>query len=373
MPYAAVMRAKIVLELARDPCVSAAAAALRVDPKTVRYWRDRFLRERRKGLMTRPRSGRPVSIDLVSRCQLIGMACGKPEDFKVEFRSVWTVDELLGAYRKENPELAPLSHTTVVRFLNQEGIRPHRMRVWLHSPDPLFREKVTEICNLYLNPPPGAVVLCIDEKTGMQALSRKHPTRQPAQGREGREDFEYKRHGAITLIAAFNPHSGEVFGQTPPNRKAPTLVAFMESVAECWPEGEVHVVWDNLNTHLDGPDRRWSRFNERHDKRFHFHYTPIHASWVNQVENFFSILDRRVWRYWAHRSKKELATRVLGFLAYWNDEERHPFNWRFQGYPTPDVGTEARPSRARKAMRGSRIESRRRPRARVPARETARA
>ena len=172
------------------------------------------MREGRKGLGTRPRSGRPPSIDMLSRCQLMAMACGKPEDFKVEFRSVWTLDALLETYREQNPDLAPLSRTTVVRLLNQEGLRPHRMRVWLHSPDPLFREKVTAICDLYLLPPPGAVVLCIDEKTGIQALSRKHPTRQPAPGRAGRIDFEYKRHGIVTLLAAFNPHTGEVFGQT---------------------------------------------------------------------------------------------------------------------------------------------------------------
>jgi transposase len=365
------MRAKIILALARDPCVVAAAGSLGIDPKTVRYWRDRFRREGRKGLGTRPRSGRPVSIDMVSRCQIIGMACGKPEDFQVEFRSVWTLDSLLDTYRKQNLELAPLSRTTVVRLLNQEGIRPHRMRVWLHSPDPQFREKVTEICGLYLSPPPGAVVLCIDEKTGMQALSRKHPTRQPAPGRDGRVDFEYKRHGTVTLLAAFNPHTGEVFGRTPPNRKAPALIAFMEAVAERWPEVEIHVVWDNLNTHLDGPDKRWTQFNWRHGDRFHFHYTPIHASWVNQVENVFSVLDRRVWRYWVHHSKKELAARVMGFIAHWNVNERHPFNWKFQGYPTGIASTGARSSRARKAKRGRKNGSRRRPRVRVPARQAA--
>lgn len=377
-PHGEVVRAKIILELARYSCVSAAARTLGVEPKTVRYWRDRFLREGRRGLRTRPRPGRPASVDLVSRCQLIATACGKPADFDVPFRSVWTLDSLLDTYRKQNPGLAPLSRTTVVRLLHQEGLRPHRMRVWLHSPDPLFREKVAEICKLYLDPPPGSVVVCIDEKTGMQALSRKHPILHPAPGRDGRIDFEYKRHGTVCLIAAFNPHTGEVYAQTPSNRKAPTLVSFMEGVAEHWPDVDVHVIWDNLNTHLDGPDKRWTRFNERHGNRFQFHYTPVHASWVNQVENFFSIVDRRVWRNWISRSKKELATRVMAFIDHWNEHERHPFIWKFQGYPTRKLAVaqeQQRPS-PREGLPGTRKGrkngSRCRSGSRRPARQAAR-
>jgi transposase len=372
-PYAVVIRARIILALACDPCVSAAASALGVDPKTVRYWRDRYLREGRKGLQTRPRPGRPIRIDMVSRCQLTSMACGKPSDFGVEFRPVWTVSSLLSAFRDRNPDLAPLSRTSVVRILHQDGLRPHRMRVWLHSPDPLFREKGREICGLYLNPPPGAVVLCIDEKPGMQALSRKHPTRQPAPGQDGRIDFEYKRHGTTTFIGAFNPHTGEVFGVTPPNRKAPTLVAFMDTVANHWPDAEVHVVWDNLNTHLDGPDKRWTRFNERHGGRFHFHYTPIHASWMNQIENFFSILSRRVLKYSAHLSKKALAAETMAFIHHWNVHERHPFNWRFQGYAPRTADSAAdRPSSAQ-ASKGGTNGNRRRPKTGVRGRQAARA
>jgi len=261
------------------------------------------------------------------------MACGKPRDFGEDYRKVWTYSSLLDSYHRCQPDLDPMSRSTLFRILNEADIRPHRMRLWLHSPDPKFREKVTEICDLYLNPPPGSVVLCIDEKTGMQALGRPFPVRMPAQGRAGRIDHNYKRNGTRKLIAAFEPHTGKAYGEVRPTRKAADLVEFMEEVARRYPDVQVHVVWDNLNIHYDGKDHRWTRFNERHGGRFTFHYTPIHASWVNQVELFFGILQKRVLRYGVHDSLEELDADVLGFIDHWNEHEAHPFHWTFTGYP----------------------------------------
>jgi transposase len=201
----------------------------------------------------------------------------------------------------------------------------------MHSPDPQFREKVTEITELYLNPPPGEVVLCVDEKTGMQALERRFPDRSPAPGRTRRREFEYKRHGTQSLFCAFDVHSGEVLDQCSDWRTAAQLVGFMEKVAMCYPEGPVHIIWDNLNIHYDGADSRWAEFNRRHGHRFH--YTPKHASWVNQVELFFSILQRQCLRHGSFRSVEELRVAVLDFIAFWNKEKAHPFRWTFTGYP----------------------------------------
>jgi hypothetical protein len=201
------------------------------------------------------------------------------------------------------------------------------VRIWLHSPDPEFRPKVERICGLYLSPPAGATVLCVDEKTGMQALEHGHPLH--VGGGCVRREFEYVRHGTSTLLAAFNVRTGDVFGRCR-RRTAAGLVAFLEDLARKYPTGAVYIVWDNLNIHYDGRDARWTRFNERQGGRFHFIYTPKHASWVNQVEIWFSVLARRVLKHASFVSRSELEAAVRAFISRWN-RDAHPFRWTFRG------------------------------------------
>ncbi len=219
------------------------------------------------------------------------------------------------------------------RLLAGSDLRPHRIHGWLHSPDPQFREKVTAITELYLHPPAGVVVLSIDEKTGMQALERRFPDRPAAPGRQRRREFEYRRHGTQSLLCAFEVHRDRVVGACGATRTADDLVQFMERIAALYPTETVHVIWDNLNIHFDGADQRWTAFNARHGHRFVFHDTPKHASWVNQVELFFSILQRQCLRDASFHSSEELRTAVLEFLAAWNRDRAHPFRWTFTGYP----------------------------------------
>lgn len=326
------VRAKAVLALADDPCVTKVATSLGVCRKSVTRWRDRYVTRGLEGLHDKQRPGGRVKIAVTTRCEIIAMACAKPKDFGVPYRPVWTKQSLRDAHAAAHPDRA-VSRSSVVRILNEGEIRPHRVRGWLHSPDPNFRERVTEISKLYLAPPPGSVVLCVDEKTGIQALGRKHPMRPAAPGRSARFEYEYIRNGTRKLLAAFNPHTGDVYGEMRANRKAVDLVEFMEEIARRHPTGDVHIVWDNLNIHFDGKDQRWTHFNERHDHRFHFHYTPIHASWVNQIECWFSVLQRRVIRYNAFDTLEALDAEVLGFITHWNSHERKSFRWTFRGYP----------------------------------------
>ncbi len=331
-PYREVIRARIVLTLDEDPCVARAARRLGIAENTVRRWRDRFLDCGRFGALDdMPRSGRPEVYSALTRCEVIAMACGKPGDFDVACRETWTLTALTSRYGELHPQQA-MGRSTVYNILHQEKLRPHRVKMWLHSPDPKFREKVTEICELYLKSASQAVVLCVDEKTGMQALGRKYPERMPVPGRDRRMDYEYVRYGTSKLLAAFNPQTGEVFGQLRPTRTAEDLLAFMQDVAKRYPSQEVHIIWDNLNIHHEGKDQRWTAFNQQNSARFHFHYTPIHASWVNQVELFFGILQRRVLRYGVFASLEELNAAVAKFIVHWNRCERHPFNWTFKGY-----------------------------------------
>jgi hypothetical protein len=187
-----------------------------------------------------------------------------------------------------------ISLSEVRRILCAAELRPHRVRYWLHSQDPEFRQKVERICELYLSPPPDTAVMCVDEKTCIQALERKHRGRPAAPGRDGRQEFEYIRHGTRVLIAAFDVRTGEVFGQLRKRRTADDLDQFMRDLARRYSRGPVYVVWDNLNIHHGDA---WERFNARHGRRFHFVHTPLHASWVNQVEIWFGILQRRILKH----------------------------------------------------------------------------
>lgn len=332
-PHREVVRARILLALDMDPCVSVVARRLNIDVKTVRRWRDRFVRNRCvQALRDEPRPGRPPEIGLLSRFELISMACANPSDFGEVSREVWTIDSLLDSFRRRHPGTG-ISRTSVLRILNDAEIRPHHVRMWLHSPDPEFKEKVRRICRLYLHPPRDAVVLCIDEKTGIQALGRKHPLRHASPGRVGRLDCEYVRHGTRTLLAAFNPHIGRVYAEVRTRRKADDLLDFMAAVARRYPKKKIYVIWDNLNIHYDGKTRRWQRFNRRHGNRFRFVYTPFHASWVNQVEIFFGIVQKRVLRYGVFNSARQLQVALLRFVDHWNRHEAHPFHWTFKGYP----------------------------------------
>lgn len=341
-----VRRARIIL--ACEQCGSAVAAArvVGVHPTTVERWRARFLKKGLRGLEDRARPGHKPKFTPVQRLEIIAAACEpviplakkpkdeKPKDEKPkDGKTTRTIAELVDEVQRRGI-VSSISWSTVQRLLADLDVKPHKTEQWLHSTDPEFREKVTAICDLYLTPPAlNSLVLCIDEKPGMQALERRFPDRPTAPGRLRRREFEYKRHGTQTLLCAFNVHTGNVIADCGDTRKAPDLVRFMERIATEHPHQTVHVIWDCLNIHFDGKDGRWTAFNERHGHRFVFHYTPKHASWVNQVECFFSILQRQCLTHGSFGSVEELREAVLAFLDDWNRNQAHPFRWTFTGYP----------------------------------------
>ncbi len=328
-PARSVLRAKIVLRAARGLANAEIARALGCHVDTVRQWRWRFVEEGRlEALDDRPRSGRPARVTPDIHCELIKLACDRPRDHR-EDRNVWTHEGLAAALEHETG--VRISRSEVGRILRNEDFRPHQVRPWLHSPDPKFRSKVRRICELYLRPPSGVHVVCVDEKTSIQALARRYPGRPAAPGRAARREFEYVRHGTCALLAAFDVCTGLVHGACKRQRRATDLVGFMDDVARQYPRGPVYIVWDNLNIHFDGKDARWTEFNRRHGGRFHFIYTPLHASWVNQIEIWFSILQRRVLRDGDFRSRAALISAVEGFKEQWNRYEAHPFKWTFRG------------------------------------------
>lgn len=297
------------------------------DPRTVRKWKARFVDDPRAvSLEDAPRSGRPSLISVSDRCELVQLACERPDENVTAFRKIWTYQTLADAFYARTG--IRLSVSEVGRILRFKHIRPHRVRQWLKSRDPDFTTKAEQVCELYLNAPPGAVVVCVDEKP-LQALERTNEDRIAPDGSLRRE-FEYKRHGTQVLLGAFNIKTGRVFGRVVPRRTAKATVSFMNQLARHYRGREIYVVWDNLNTHHDGPDGRWSKFNERHGGRFHFVYTPKHASWMNQVEIWFSILQRRIIKVGNFDSLDSQKTEIEAFTRHWNRWERHPFRWTWR-------------------------------------------
>jgi transposase len=324
------LRARIILACAEGGSAASIAARAGSHSKTVERWRKRFLKKGLAGLQDLPRPGHQPKFGAVTRCELIALACEPVTT--TEGKTTRSIDDI----RQEAVNRGVVQNigwTTIQRILAEADIRPHLVQGWVHSPDPQFREKVTEICDLYLNPPPGSVVISVDEKTGMQALERRFPDRPAAPGRLRRREFEYTRHGTQSLLCGFNVHTGKVIAACGDTRTGAAMVCFMEGIAMQYPDGIVHIVWDNLNIHFDGHEKRWTRFNEKHGNRFVFHYTPKHASWVNQVELFFSILERQCLREASFPSTDKLRTAVLDFVTNWNQAKARPFRWTFTGYP----------------------------------------
>jgi transposase len=322
------LRCRMLLLLAGGHGPTSVARQLGVSDRVVRKWRARW--EERPGLESLrdgARPGRPSRITVATRCHVIQLACNPPKEEDAPSRCLWSQQSLADALYRTLGE--QISRSSVQRILNAEGLRPHRVRQWVHSPDPDFTTKVQRICDIYLDPPEDAVVLCIDEKP-IQALRRCYPKHISAGGFV-REEFEYKRKGVRHLLAAFDIRTGRVIGRMVKHRGAKAMVSFLDHVARRHPGQPIIIVWDNLNIHCDGKELRWTRFNERHGGRFTFVHTPLHASWVNQVEIWFSILQRRVLRNGSFDSLDMLHDRVLGFVQYWNRYEARPFRWTFNG------------------------------------------
>lgn len=326
----AALRARIILACAEGHRAEDAGHRCGVHSRTVERWRSRFQRQGLPGLEDKPRSGPKPRFGPVARLEILALACEPVESQTGQTRR--TIEQVRQKALSQGI-VETISWSSIQRFLAQADLRPHLVRGWMHSPDPEFREKVTEITELYLDPPADSVVLCVDEKTSMQAIERRFPDRLPAPGRRRRREFEYRRHGTQSLLASFEVHTGKVVASCGDRRTGEDLVHFMDKLAAKYPTGTVHIIWDNLNIHYDGPDRRWGRFNERHGHRFVFHYTPKHASWVNQIELFFSILQRQCLANASFSSKEQLRAMVLAFIDYWNQHQAHPFRWTFTGYP----------------------------------------
>jgi transposase len=304
------LRARVVLACC-ERSNGEVAEHLRITPQTVGKWRSRFVQKRLDGLLDEPRPGAPRTILDADVERLIAKTLHeKPRD-----ATHWSSRAMAKA--------SGLSQTAVVRIWRSFGLQPHRAETFKLSTDPLFNEKLRDIVGLYLYPPDRALVLCVDEKSQIQALDRTQPILPMMPGVPERRTHDYRRHGTTTLFAALNIATGKVIGQLHRRHRAKEFLSFLSTVDESVPEKlAVHLVLDNYGTHKTPSVKRWLA---RHP-RFHVHFTPTSASWLNQVERWFAQLTEKQIRLGTHRSTVALEQAIRDYLKIYNREPK-PFTW----------------------------------------------
>lgn len=305
------LRARIVLACAQGHNNSEVARDCRVYRQTVGKWRSRFLERRLDGLLDEPRPGAPR----------------KHGDAKIERLIAMTLNERPAEATHWSTRLMArklkVSQSTVSRVWRAFGLQPHRSETFKLSTDPLFIEKVRDIVGLYLNPPSRAMVLCVDEKSQIQALDRTQPALPLAPGLPERRTHDYVRHGTTTLFAALDVATGSVIGQLHRRHRAREFLAFLRTIEASVPAAlSVHLVMDNSSTHKTPSVRGWLA---RH-ARFQIHFTPTSSSWLNQVERWFALLSARQIKRGSHRSTIELERAIRQYLEV-NNREPTPFIW----------------------------------------------
>ena len=305
------LRARIVLLCAAGLENQAVAQKLNIHPVTVGKWRARFIRDRLDGLHDEPRSGAPrtVSDAMVEHVVTLTLE-SKPRN-----ATHWSTREMA--------RQVGVSSNTVSKIWRAFGLQPHRSETFKLSTDPLFVEKVRDIVGLYLNPPDRALVLCVDEKSQIQALDRTQPMLPLRPGQVERRTHDYRRHGTTSLFAALDVASGVVLGKCYRRHRAREFRNFLDEIDAAVPAPfDVHLILDNSSIHKTPSIRRWLAKRPR----FHLHFTPTSASWINLIERFFGLLSQRWLKRAAHRSPSELEQAIYTYIDRTNDEPK-PFVW----------------------------------------------
>jgi len=304
-------RCRIILRCADGLTSKAVAAEVGVHEHTVGKWRRRFVADRLDGLLDDPRPGRPRTIEDDQVAMVIERTLRTtPAD-----ATHWSIRSMA----KE----VGLSHTTVRRIWTAFGLQPHRTETFKLSTDPLFVEKVRDIIGLYLSPPDRALVLCVDEKSQIQALDREQPVLPMMPGMAERRTHNYIRHGTTSLFAALDVASGFVIGKCYKRHRAKEFLAFLKEIDARVPEGlDIHIIMDNYATHKTKTIRSWLARRPH----YHVHFTPTSASWINQVERWFAELTRKQLQRGVHTSTTQLEADIRAFIDRHNENPK-PYRW----------------------------------------------
>ncbi|MDE0152628.1 MAG: IS630 family transposase [Gammaproteobacteria bacterium] len=311
IPHGIVQRAQIVLACAEGETNSAIAKRLRLTQATVGKWRRRCLELGLEGLHDELRPGRPR----VHKDERVAEVIQTALQAEPPGATHWSVRAMA--------EHTGISKSTVQRWFALFGVQPHRQRHFKLSPDPFFVEKVRDIVGLYLNPPDHAVVLCVDEKTQIQALQRTQPLLPMGLGYTEGVTHDYVRHGTPTLFAALDVATGAILTQCRPRHRHQEFLAFLRHIEASVPETlDVHLIVDNYCTHKHAKVKAWLARRPR----YHVHYTPTYACWLNQVERWFGLITQQAIRRGSFSSVKELTRKIEAFVEQYN-EKASPFVW----------------------------------------------
>jgi transposase len=320
-----VKRAQLILLAAKGMSSRKISREIGMHESHVAMWRQRFLADGLDGLNDAPRPGRPLIYGPEDRLKIVALATSQRDPDEPE--AGWTYEALTEALRDE----VGISCSQLWRILDAVDIKPHKVVGWLNRrEDPEFWDRVRDVCALYLNPPQeNALVISVDEKTGIQAKERRAPTSAAGPGRACRQEFEYRRHGTASLLAALEIHTGEVLARDIARNDSLTFIDFLADIdRHVAPGREIHLIMDNGSSHTSKATTQWLAAHPR----FVAHYTPKHASWVNQVELFFSILTRKVLKRGSFSSRDDLVDKIMRYIVKHN-ENAAPFAWTYTGEP----------------------------------------
>lgn len=311
-PRSIALRARITLLSTDGMTATAVAEKLDTHPETVRRWRRRFEQEGIDGLWDRHRSGRPTKIDQAITKRVLDLTTTRiPKE-----ATHWSV-RLMAEY-------AGITQWQVRQIWEAANLKPHRLKTFKISSDPAFAEKVIDVVGLYMDPPTDAVVLSVDEKTQIQALDRTQPMLQLRPGQIERRTHDYKRHGTASLYAAFDIATGEVLGRITRRHRSKEFLAFLRQIdRSVAPELDLHLILDNSSTHKTSEIEDFLK----RSPRFHLHFTPTSASWLNAVESWFSQLERSCLYRGNFTSVRELRDEIRRYISVHNEESAKPFKW----------------------------------------------
>lgn len=311
MPAGLARRAQMILRMADGESNSAVARRFGVSRPTVTMWRTRFRERGLAGLHNELKPGRPRTTSEEQIAELINTALKR----KPKGKTHWS--------RRDLADETGLAPTTVHRYLTLFGVQPHRSRSFKLSNDAFFIEKVRDIVGLYLNPPDHALVLCVDEKSQVQALERTQPVLPMGLGYVEGITHDYIRHGTTTLFAALDVANGTVLTQCKPRHRHQEFLAFLRHIESNVPEHlDVHLICDNYGTHKHAKVKAWLARRPR----FHLHFTPTYSSWLNQVERWFALITNQAIKRGSFESVTELKRKINEFVDHYNQHPR-PFMW----------------------------------------------